>query len=108
MVITTAARAVHVEHVGAAGRRPARACAAVPVAETLQGSRPGPGPPTQSVGAAGEPLQRSAWALWAKLSDFVRITHVTSRKPCLEGVLTLDSRRELGLDVAQNVFRSID
>ena len=60
VVITTAARAVHVEHVGAAGRRPARACAAVPVAETLQGSRPGPGPPTQSVGAAGKPLQRSA------------------------------------------------
>ena len=60
VVITTAARSEHVEHVGAAGRRPARACAAVWVAETLHGSHPGPGPPAQSAGAAGEPLQRSA------------------------------------------------
>ena len=60
VVITTAARSEHVEHVGAAGRRPAQACAAVWVAETLQGSRLGSGPPAQSVGTAGEPLQRSA------------------------------------------------
>ena len=60
VVMTAAARVVHVEHVGAAGRRPARACAAAPVAETLQGSRPGPGPPIQSMWAAGEPLQSSA------------------------------------------------
>ena len=59
VVMTTVASEVHVEHVGAAGRRPARDCAALRVAETLQGSSPGPGPLIQSTGAAGEPLQRT-------------------------------------------------
>ena len=59
VVMTTVAPEVHVEHVGAVGRRPARDCAALRVAETLQGSSPGPGPLIQSTGAAGEPLQRT-------------------------------------------------
>ena len=46
-MITTAARAVHVEHVGAAEGAPAWACAALRMAETLQALYLQPGPPTQ-------------------------------------------------------------
>ena len=66
MVTTTAAHAVHVEHVGAAGGAPARAFAAVQLAETLQGSHSGPGLPTQRVGAAGGLLERSCVLAYAE------------------------------------------
>ena len=56
VVMTTAARSARVEHVGAVGTRPVRACAAELVTERLVRSPPVPGPPTQRVGTAGEPL----------------------------------------------------
>ena len=56
-VITTAAQ---LEHVGAARRHPVRAFPAVLVAGTLEGSCPVIVPPMLRLGAAGEPLQRSA------------------------------------------------
>ena len=57
VVITTAARLRHVEHVEAARRRcPVRACAAVSVAWTLEGSCSVTVPPMLRLGAAGEPL----------------------------------------------------
>ena len=59
-VITTAAQSGHVEHVRAARRHPVRACAAVLVVGTLEESCPVTGPPMLRLGAAGEPLQRSA------------------------------------------------
>ena len=59
-VITTAARLEHVEHVGAARRHPVRAFPAVLVAGTLEGPYPVTVPPMLRLGAAGEPLQRSA------------------------------------------------
>lgn len=52
MVIITAARTVHVEHVGAAGRRPARTCAAELGAVLLQGLCPVAGPRMLCLGAA--------------------------------------------------------
>ena len=79
MVIPTAACAVHMEHVHLlVGRRPARACEAELGAVLLQGPCPVAGLRMLCLGAAGEPLERSAGLLYAFMINFVRITHGTS------------------------------
>eukprot|EP00966_Prymnesium_polylepis_P088555 2049641-Prymnesium_polylepis.1 len=69
-------------HVGACGRRPMRAFAAVLVAEALRRSCPVPGPPTQSVGGgggAGEPLQRCYSG--ATCADDLSCTNYSQHEP---------------------------
>ena len=61
-----------------AGRRPARACEAELGAVLLQGPCPVAGLRMLCLGAAGEPLERSAGLLYAFMINFVRITHGTS------------------------------